>query len=377
MMKKILKKSVAVKILVGIVTVVCLLVLLAELVLHFWAPLGGKTNKNDREDYAKRADNFKDGIFQNTKHFEMIDRSNDQNVYFSEKDVIPKESLEAAVPDFPEKPEKEDLTVTWLGHSTLLLQMSGMNILTDPVFSDYASPVRGAGPERFSELPLEIEELPDIDIVLITHDHYDHLDYHSIRKLKDKVGVFIVPLGIEKHLERWGVKEEQIYNMAWWEEYRINDLTIALTPARHYSGRSINDRFQTLWGSYVLQNENYKVYESGDSGYDDHFQKIQEKYGDFDLVLMECGQYNTMWPSTHMTPEFSVQASTELHAKAAMPIHWGTFKLSSHPWDDPVERFIKKALEENLAAITPKIGETVNYGEYDRYIDHKWWEDIE
>ena len=376
-MKDFYRNNLIIRILVRIIIVILILVLLVVLVLNFWLPLGGKISKNDRKDYEERSINFKDGKFQNIHEFEMIQRNSEENIYLSTKDVIPKEILKAETPTLLDNPKEEDLTFTWFGHSTLLIQMSKMNILVDPIFSDYSSPLQGVGPKRFSELPMEIDELPNIDIVLITHDHYDHLDYNSIRKLKDKVREFVVPLGVEKHLQRWGVDSNKIHNMAWWEEYVINDLTIALTPARHYSSRSINDRYNTLWGSYVLMNENYKIYESGDSGYDDHFKEIYERYGEFDLAFVECGQYNTMWANSHMMPEFSVQAMEELHAKVIMPIHWGTFKLAKHPWDDSVERFVKKAAEDEIEAITPKIGETVNYMGYDSYIGNNWWKDIE
>ncbi len=376
-MKEFYKNHLIIRILAKIVIVILIFIIIVFLVLNFWPPLGRKPNKHDRENYASRASNYKDGKFQNEAHFELIHNTNEKNIFLSTKESTPKETLKAEKPTFLENPTNEDLTITWFGHSTTLIQMSGLNILIDPMFSNYSSPLQGVGPKRFSEIPMEIEELPNIDIVLITHDHYDHLDYKSIKKLKDKASIFIVPLGVEKHLESWGVKKSNIQNLAWWEEYRIGDLTVALTPAKHYSNRSINARFNTLWGSFVLMNEKYKIYESGDTGYGKHFQEIYEKYGEFDLVLLDAGQYNTMWPNVHMFPEESVQAALDLHAKVAMPIHWGTFSLSSHPWDDTVERFVAVSKEASLTKITPNLGHTVNYNEYNLYTNNNWWKEID
>lgn len=360
---------------IGIILLTILI--LVVLFINFWPPLGGKINKSDRENYESRASNYENGLFNNESELLMINSNHEPNEYLSKKGVTPKEIIKSVKPTLLENKTEEDLTITWFGHSTILIQISGMNILIDPVFSDYASPVSFFGPKRFSELPLSIEELPDIDIVLITHDHYDHLDYKTIKKLKDKTKKFIVPLGVEKHLLKWKVEEEKITNMAWWEETKVGSLTIACTPAKHYSNRSINDRFNTLWASWVLKNDKYQIFESGDTGYDKHFEGIYNKYGEFDLVLLDSGQYNNMWPEVHMNPEESIQASIDLHAKVRMPIHWGTFSLSSHPWDDTVERFTKKANEENLKTITPKIGETVNYNNIDLYTNNNWWKSIE
>lgn len=303
-------------------------------------------------------------------------QEHEPNRYLSTKDTIPQEIIKSERPTIIDDLNEDDLTITWFGHSTILVQISGLNILIDPVFSERTSPVSFIGPKRFSEIPMTIEELPDIDIVLITHDHYDHLDYKTIKELNKKTDKFIVPLGVEKHLLRWKIDKNKITNMAWWEETNVGTLTIGCTPAKHFSGRSLNDRFQTLWASWVLKNDKYQIFESGDTGYDNHFNEIYQKYGEFDLVLLDSGQYNNLWPEVHMNPEESVQASIDLHAIVRMPIHWGTFSLAPHPWDDTVERFTKKANEENLTTITPKIGQTVNYKDYNLYTNNNWWKNI-
>lgn len=357
-----------------IIIIILILVLVIIIIYNFWPSLGGSPNKKDKEDYEKLAENYKDGVFTNYKDFSIITDNPKPNNFVSIKENIPKEKIPVVKPNFLENPASEDLTFTWLGHSTLLLQMSGLNILFDPIFSDYASPVLGFGPKRFSSLPIEIEDLPKIDIVIISHDHYDHLDYKSIKELKSKVDLFIVPLGVEKHLIKWGIHEDKIKRMAWWEEYKIKDLTVSCTPAQHDSnrGKVLN---KTLWASYVLKNDKYNIYESGDTGYNIHFKEISETYGSFDLAFIESGQYNNMWPDIHMKPEEGIQAGLDLNAKVLMPIHWGTFSLSIHGWDDSVIRFTKESEEKNIETITPRIGQTVKYEEYYNYKE-KWWEDI-
>ena len=226
------------------------------------------------------------------------------------------------------------------------------------MFGDVPAPIDLLGGKRFSvELPIEVQKLPKIDAVILSHDHYDHLDYESILKLKDKVDTFYAPLGVGVHLEAWGISKEKIIELDWWQEITVDDLKFVCTPARHFSGRKFNNRQSTLWSSWVIQSSTENIFFSGDSGYDSHFKEIGEKYGPFDFAMMECGQYNEMWPEIHMFPEETAQAAVDVKAKKMMPIHWGAFKLALHSWTDPVERVTKKAEELNLPLITPKIGE--------------------
>ncbi len=355
--------------------VLLLLGLIVFLFLKLWVPFGGMPSKADRKNYAERTSNFKKGKFVSYEEMSLFTSEKGKNNFLSNKSVKPKEDLPIVYPTFLESPKEEDLTVTWLGHSTIFIQMQGMNILIDPVFSDITSPVSFIGPKRYSDIPIKIDELPEIDIVLITHDHYDHLDYQTIKKIDKKVKRYIVPLGIENHLERWKVSSSKITNMAWNEEINVHGLTIGCMPAKHYSGRKIIDSGNTLWASWVLKNDNYQIYDSGDSGYGSHFEDIYKKYGAFDLVLMDSGQYDQAWANVHMNPEESVTSSKVLHAKVAMPIHWGSFVLANHPWDDPVESFTTYAEKKNLEVITPKIGETVQWNHYENY-QEKWWKSI-
>ncbi len=356
-----------------VLVIVLVIIIIVFLFLKLWLPFGGTVTKDDVSDYSKRAKNYKNGKFYNENEFEMIYSNPSKNYYVSNKKQVPENKIKSEKLEVLGTLENE-LSITWLGHSSTLIQMHGLKILIDPVFSECSSPVSFIGPKRFSELPQGINDLSKIDIVIITHDHYDHLDYNTIKMIDSKVSKYVVPLGVENHLERWGITQNKIVNMAWWEEINVDGLTIGCTPARHYSRRGINDSYKTLWASFVLLDEHYKVFNSGDTGFQQHFAEIHDKYGDFDLALIDTGQYDTRWKSTHMVPEEAVEAGKMLKAKTIMPIHWGTFKLANHPWDDAVERFTQAAERENQSYITPKIGETVNLNR--EYNNIKWWQNL-
>lgn len=261
----------------------------------------------------------------------------------------------------------------WFGHSAFLLQIDNKNILIDPMLSDVPAPHPWLGASRFSkELPIKIEQLPKIDAIIISHDHYDHLDYESIKKLKDKTEAYFVPLGVGVHLEAWGIESNQIQELDWWKETSFKDLNLACTPAQHFSGRKFNNGQSTLWSSWVIKSDSTNIYFSGDGGYGKHFSEIGEKYGPFDLALLECGQYNEKWSEIHMFPEQTAQAGQDVRAKAIMPIHWGAFKLALHSWTDPVERVTKKADELNIPIITPQIGTPIIISENGKSSEI-WW----
>ena len=344
--------------------------------LRLWPAFGSAPDNSDKSNYAARAENYTNGAFVNNGSFSIMGESTDSYAgRTSGKGDTPTDTLPVISPTFLEDPPEDELTITWFGHSTSLLQMQGMNILFDPVFSEISSPVSFVGVRRFSPLPMETEELPYIDIVIISHDHYDHLDYPTIKAIDGTVDHYIVPLGVENHLERWGVAEEKIITMAWWEEIQVNGLTVACTPARHYSGRSLNDRNASLWASWVLRNDFYQVFESGDTGYGGHFSQIDEKYGPFDLALVDCAQYDTAWHDVHMFPEEAAAAAGELNAQTVMPIHWGAFKLANHAWDDPAERLVQGAEDIGLTANTPMLGETVTWGDRENH-QARWWREL-
>lgn len=261
----------------------------------------------------------------------------------------------------------------WFGHSAFLLQLGGLTLLLDPMFGRAPSPFPLIGGQRYGgKLPFDIEELPPIDAVILSHDHYDHLDYGSIRKLRHKVKRFFVPLGVGAHLVRWGIARDRIIEADWWDELTYEGLKLACAPARHFSGRSFNVRSATLWCSWVIESAEAKVYFSGDSGYGPHFKQIGEKYGPFDLTLMECGQYDPRWQPIHMIPEETVQAHLDVGGKLLLPIHWGAFTLAVHDWTDPIERALQAAATSGVDVTTPRIGQPVPIGS-SNYPSAMWW----
>ncbi len=249
---------------------------------------------------------------------------------------------------------------TKLGHSTILLQFGSEYWLTDPVFSKRASPVQWAGPKRFHPVPVELEALPEIEGVVISHNHYDHLDRGSILHLKDRVKHFVVPLGIGDTLLSWGVSRDKIHELDWWQSISFNSTEIVATPAQHFSGRGVLDGDKTLWASWVFRSPQGNVFFSGDSGYFDGFRQIGEKFGPFDVAFVECGAYHQSWRNIHMLPEDSLQAALDVKARLMVPIHNGTFDLSTHSWYDPMEKISKLAEEANQPLILPMFGQIVD-----------------
>lgn len=335
--------------------------------------VGGKPSEADRESYRQRASNF-DGLeFHNLEKVRFLEKVEDTDTNrLSVNKVQPDFELIEKTPEFVKNGDKKLFNVTWFGHSTLLFQIHGMNILFDPVFTKRISPVSWAGPQKFAVKNFDVEKLPQIDVLILTHDHYDHLDYNAIKKLDKKVRKYVVPLGVECHLKKWKISEEKITNMAWWEEIQVDGLLIGAVPAQHFSGRWISGRNQTLWNAYVLKDEYRTIFESGDTGYGKHFKLIHDKYGDMDAVFMECGQYNVRWPDIHSFPEQTVEEALELGAKVAMPVHWGSIVLSTNGWDDSVLRFVKAAKERGLNIMTPYLCETAWPEKFSEY-QEEWW----
>lgn len=265
------------------------------------------------------------------------------------------------------------ISIKWLGHSSVLISIKGQTILCDPVFSERASVFQFAGPKQFSyETQYSPIDLPKLDAVIISHDHYDHLDYNTIKAIHRSVPKFFVPIGVEEHLLNWGVDADKIVVFDWWDEaFLDNDVKIVATPARHFSGRKMIDKDETLWASWVMKSNVGSVFFSGDSGYFPGFKDIGEKYGPFKYTLMECGQYNERWSAIHMMPEESVQAHIDLKGEKMIPIHWSKFSLSFHSWTEPVERAIAKAKSEGIEVITPQIGQTITPQSNTTH----WWKD--
>ena len=261
--------------------------------------------------------------------------------------------------------------VLWFGHSSFLLQIDGLNLLFDPMLGDTPAPHPMLGSNRYSdELPIDIAQLPYADAVFISHDHFDHLDLPSIQQLDAKVGHFFVPLGVGLHLQQWGISADRITEMDWWQHAQLNGVDFTFTPSRHFSGRRLDTHNRTLWGGWVVEGTEHKVLFTGDTGYGPHFKEIGQRFGEFDLALVECGQYNERWANIHLMPEQTIQAGMEANAKVIMPVHWGAFTLSLHAWDDPVERAVAEARKQNQEIIAPQIGEIVRINQPPTV---NWW----
>jgi len=340
---------------------------------------GGSHTDADILRYEE-SNNYKEGIFRNMTPIDMSMGAKNMVSLTYEFLFNGKERAPKAAPPIQKLSKDtflnngENLSFVWFGHSTLLIKMDGKTILIDPMFSDVPSPHPLLGNGRYQkELPMDVGDIPEVDYVFISHDHYDHLDYQSIKQLKEKVNQFYVPLGIGRHLKDWGIAEESIREFDWWDEYQIDNFEFVFTPARHFSGRGITDRFSTLWGSWVIRSANNNIYFSGDSGFGDHFKQIGDKYGPFDLAFLECGQYNELWPDVHMMPHETAQAAVDLKAKSMMPIHWGSFTLALHSWTDPIERIMEETNKFNLPLVAPNIGEIFSVNDNIPTLRH-WWE---
>ncbi len=244
---------------------------------------------------------------------------------------------------------RSDVTVTWIGHSTLLIQNDGLNILTDPIWSQRASPLSFAGPKRMVPPGIPLDSLPKIDVVLISHDHYDHLDKQTIRRLGNRP-LYLVPLGVGALLKSWGI--DHYVEMDWWDEFRFNGVLFACTPAQHFSGRTLFDRNRRLWCSWVISGKEARIYFGGDSGYFPDYAKIGRQYGPFDLAALPIGAYRPRWfmSPVHMSPGEAVRAFVDLQARIFIPIHWGTFPLSDEPLTEPPQLLLKKAKQKGLDA---------------------------
>ncbi len=264
----------------------------------------------------------------------------------------------------------------WFGHSVVLLRLNGLTLLIDPMLGPDASPIAPFATKRFSEYTLEIiGHLPEIDLMLLTHDHYDHLDYDSIKKLKPKVKQYFVALGVARHLQSWGIDPAQIQEFDWWEQTKFEGIDITFTPSRHFSGRGITDRAKSLWGGWAIKTSTENILHSGDGGYGIHFKEIGKRLGSFDLAFVECGQYNELWHQIHMYPEESVQAAMDVQATCAVPVHWAGFALALHPWKEPVERFAAEANAKNIRFLTPEIGALVMPETGNKSVE--WWKQFE
>lgn len=358
-----------------ITTALVLITLVFVTYLFLQQGVFGADPATTRLDRIKQSKNYRDGSFQNLSPT-AVTRKGTSPVKLM-RDYVNKSP--ANVPSAPLPSVKTDLaalpddkpTVVWFGHSSYLIKSKGVTVLMDPVFSGNASPVTFFGKSFPGSNVYSAADMPPIDLLILSHDHYDHLDYKTITQLIPKVEKFYTALGVGAHLERWGVPADRIVEFDWWENQSISDnIRLTATPARHFSGRSLA-RGKTLWASYVLNIHGYTLYLGGDSGYDSHFAEIGAKYGPFDLAILECGQYGDDWPMIHMFPEEVATAARDLRAKTLMPVHWGKFALAYHAWNEPIQRLVESAMKQGLLVTTPRIGEPVAIGA--TYPAMNWW----
>ncbi|SEW49615.1 MBL fold metallo-hydrolase [Chitinophaga arvensicola] len=345
------------------VLLLVLAVFIATTAIYMTHPLFGKKPSGARLERIKKSPQYRDGKFQNTHPTPQVT----QNIgvalyeYFFRKspDIKPAVAIPAIAIDWNKLPVGQPALV-WLGHSSYLLHLDGKNILVDPVLSQQASPMPGGGKPFPGTNVTTAAALPQIDYLFISHDHYDHMDFETLKKLRTKVGKVICGLGVGSHLEYWGYSPEQIIEGDWWDAVDLGGgFSVVLTPARHFSGRSIWGA-NTLWTSYVLQTPSKKIYLGGDSGYDVHFKEIGDRFGPFDLAILENGQYDLSWKYIHMQPEEVIQATKDLDAKVLLPVHSSKFVLANHAWYEPLERISRLSISQHVPLLTPLIGEIVN-----------------
>ena len=342
--------------------------------LNLAPQFGSNPSAKENSEYEKLS-NYENGSFINAEDTPLMTGYISTWDFFKSDSLREPKKLETEKIDssfFTNLAEKE-YQIAWLGHSAFLISIKDKIILLDPMLGSHASPVPLPMLSRYNEkLSIAPDSIPFIDFVVLSHDHYDHLDFSTIKQIKDNVETFLVPLGIGSHLKSWDVEEKNINEMNWGQSYKINDIEFICLPARHFSGRGPMNRNSTLWSSWAIKSEVLKVYFSGDTGYGSHIKKIGDEHGPFDISLIDCGQYNLAWEHSHMFPHQAVAAAIELKSKYFMPIHWGGFTLALHPWDEPVKKSKELAEEIGLTCITPKIGEVLSRGTIDKEFN-PWW----
>ena len=259
------------------------------------------------------------------------------------------------------RPAQSGLRATWLGHSTVLLEIDGFKVLTDPVWGPRASPFALMGPKRFAPMPVRLREMPEVDVIVISHDHYDHLDFPTIRALRASRTPFVTSLGVGAHLQAWGIAPERITELDWWESHTVpgTGITVTAAPSQHFSGRGLKTRNTTLWSSLVVRGPRHAVFFSGDTGLTDQYAAIRARLGPFDLALLEVGAYYPAWGDMHLGPDNAMQALALLGDPAFLPVHWGTFCLAMHAWDQPAERLLELAPASPAPLLLPHLGEAL------------------
>jgi len=335
----------------------------------------------ERENRMQNSPQFKDGKFVNPIDAPMMAPGSTwkyiKKQFFTSR-VDPKPGGEIPLKDIDpanwKDMDADNLSFAWLGHSSILIALDGKTILVDPVLEKRASPFSWIGPKRFHPPPVAAGALPAIDVVLITHDHYDHLEEATMKQLASKTAIFLVPLGIGELLEDWGIASERVVELDWWEQHAVGPLTFTATPGIHYARRGLFDGDERLWCSWSVQGKKRKFFVSGDSGYYDGFKTVGERLGPFDVTFLKIGSYDDMWKQIHMLPEEAVQQHQDLGGRLLMPLHWATFDLALHPWYEPIDRALAAAGKSNVRVITPLIGKRVDLSQLT--VSSPWWRSV-
>lgn len=361
-----------------------LLLLLLAATAYVWYyhrhPMYGVVPDRDMRSSYEEVPNFRRGRFHNSE-FTKVDTSwrtllDGLLEYLRSRDLRPRAPLRTVKHTLGRIDTSEaEAYVTWFGHSALRLETNGQTLLIDPMIGPWVGPIPFLGSRFPVDYRLKGSDLGAIDAVLITHDHFDHLDYASIQMLRPFVDRYIVPLGVGAHLLAWGIPADRITEMAWGDTTWQGPLDIHFTPARHFGGRTFASRKRSLWGSFVLQAPRHRLYFGGDSGYGNHFKEIGDRFGPFDLTTLDCGQYHPLWKSVHMTPEEALLAHADLRGKLLLPIHWGGFSLSTHPWYEPAERLLSalQSADASTCVITPRLHERFSLANAATRCRTTWW----
>ena len=338
----------------------------------------GKIPKGERLERIKLSPNFKNGEFQNQSFTPTFTGEKSKvkmmaDFFFKKKvRVNPVDSIPSVKTDLSGLDAGKDFLV-WFGHSSYFMQIDGKRMLVDPVFSGHASPFSWMVKAFPGSNPYSVADMPDIDYLFITHDHWDHLDYKTLTAFRPRIKKVICGLGVGAHLENWGFDPAAIVEMDWYDDYSLGSgWLVHATPARHFSGRGLK-RNRTLWVSFVLKTPSKNVFIGGDGGYDMHFAEVGRRFGPFDLAILEQGQYNEYWKHIHLMPSEVFKAAGDLKAKRLMPVHNSKFALSVHPWDEPLKEIVENSKDYDIPLVTPVIGEAVHLNDTTRVFSH-WWE---
>lgn len=364
-----------------IITLSTLTILLLVSLLFFNQAKFGRVPSGERKERIKRSFNYKEGKFQNRSHTPqltgekgLVGQLNDF-LFGKYERVRPLHEIPSVKTDLLNLDRNKDVLV-WFGHSSYFIQIDGKRILVDPVFSNFAGPISSMNKAYAGTNVYSPDDIPDIDYLLISHDHWDHLDYETVQRLKNRTSHIICGLGVGEHFEYWGFDKEKIIELDWQENSQLGeDFVVYCLPARHFSGRGVFQT-QSLWASFLLQTPSLKIYMGGDSGYDTHFAEIGEQFGEIDLAILENGQYDAGWKYIHMMPHETVKAAKDLHAKRLLPVHSVKFSLANHPWDEPLTQVAAMARERSQHIVTPRIGEPVNLKDSTQAFS-EWWREVD